>query len=41
MVLAEVLVCIGIFGIMVRHNIWRDYAFPDRLNSRTANDSVV
>ncbi|WP_288431222.1 flippase [uncultured Pantoea sp.] len=41
MVLAEVLVCIGIFGIMVRHNIWRDYAFPDRLNSPTANDSVV
>ncbi|THE09610.1 flippase, partial [Kocuria rosea] len=41
MVGAEAFVCIGIFGIMQRHGILRDYLFPSRVENHPVNDSAA
>ncbi len=41
MVMAEAFVCIGIFGIMARHGILREYLFPARTDVAPVNDSAV
>ena len=41
MVMAEAFVCIGIFTLMARHGILRDYLSPARAQVASVNDSAV
>lgn len=41
MVGAEAFVCFGIFAIMQRHGILREYLFPSEVKSQPVNDSAV
>lgn len=41
MVGAEAFVCLGIFGIMQRHGILREYLFPSEVKNQPVNDSAA
>ena len=41
MVGAEAFVCLGIFGIMQRYGILRDYLFPSQVKNQPVNDSAA